>query len=483
MARRAVRADLGGQGTPTSREQASRPAISHPLSSIIHPSARSRWQGPLAGSYTPTRVERVLRSALSGNLTAQWELFDLMEDTSPRISKNLNELKRAVKAYDRSFAPWAEEDEAPSAEARSRARLVSRALWTMRSRADENQNGFDDTLYDILDAWGKGVSVLEIDWEVRLAGKAGLITAPRCTRWIHPRFYGYPPQQDWLGLNLTEIGLASANAGSSMLDATRNTQHVGNLQPTDGVFARFPQNKFLVCVSKQKSGHASVGALLRPLAFWWAASNFAQQWFLNFAQIFGLPIRWANYDPAVPGLMEQVTEMLTNMGNSAWGVFPTGTTIELQEPSRGTVENPQVSLLDRAERQYDILILGQTLTTDVRESGSRALGDVHKTVRDDIVRAAADFVAGVVNQQLIPAVIALNYNDHELPPELSLEPRKIEDARANAERDQILLGQGVALPKSWFYKRHNIPLPQEDEETVATAYDRHTQRAAIGGAA
>ena len=33
----------------------------------------------------------------------------------------------------------------------------------------------------------------------------------------------------------------------------------------------------------------------------WAASNFAQQWFLNFAQIFGLPIRWANDDPAVPG--------------------------------------------------------------------------------------------------------------------------------------------------------------------------------------
>ena len=438
------------------------------IQQIVRPSARDRWMSQAARSYTPERVEQILRSAVTGgNLVAQWELFDLMEDTSPRIKKNLNELKRAVKAYDRAVQPWAEEDEPPAPEAEERAKLVSRALWTMKPRADENQNGYDDTVYDVLDAWGKGIVVLETDWEVREAGKFGFITAPKCTRWIHPRFYGYPAQGDWLGLNTEEVRGARGEGRGEENQSLLTSSPTMKLTAVDGVYARFPENKFLICKCKTKTGHPTGFALLRALAFWWAASNFTQEWFLNLAQIFGLPIRWATYDPAIPGLLDKLCDMLADMGSQAWGAFPAGTNFELKEGPKAGTDNPQVALLDRADQQYDILILGQTLTTTQGDRGSQALGNVHERVKDDVVEAAAGFVATVLNEQLVPAIEYFNYNDNRLTPEICLEQKKVQDEKANAERDEILLGQGVEMPKPWFYKRHQIPLPAEGEEVIS----------------
>jgi phage gp29-like protein len=426
---------------------AARPAaLPVDLARIVRPSASHRWLLPGSNYLTPQYIETILRGALAGSQVQQWELFDLMEDTWPRLAKNLNEIKRSAIALDWKLEAWAEEETAPSATAQEKAKLVSSALWNMRPAADEDANGFPRTIYDLLDAWGKGVAVLELDWETRRAGRLGDIVAPRSSYWVHPSNYGWT-EEGWIGLVLPTTG--------------------------DGVFARrgqvqrFPENQFLVSVCKARSGHPLVGALLRPLAFWWCAANFTQEWFLNFAQIFGLPIRWANYDPNTPGLLDEVSDMLANMGSAAWGAFPAGTTLELKEAAKAGADNPQVALLDRADKQCDLLVLGQTLTTDVGASGSLALGAVHQSVRDDIVLAAAEFAAEVINQQLIPMILRLNFGDDDEAPEFCPAPRKLEDKKANAERDQILLGQGVEMPKAWFYERHDIPLPQPGEEIIA----------------
>ena len=56
-----------------------------------------------------------LRGALAGSHVQAWELFDLMEDTSPRLMKNLNEVKRAVVGLDWQLLAWQEEARPPSA--------------------------------------------------------------------------------------------------------------------------------------------------------------------------------------------------------------------------------------------------------------------------------------------------------------------------------------------------------------------------------
>lgn len=398
---------------------------------------------PLAATYTPSYIEQLLRGAIAGNHVQQWELFDLMEDTWPRLVKNLNQLKRSVIQLEWDLETWAEEDAPPSDSAEERRKLVSTAVWGMQPAADTDGSAFEDIIYDVLDAWAKGLSVIELGWEVRDAGALGQIVAPKEGWWVHPQNYA------WGTTN--RLGLVIP--GSQNLDP-------------------FPEDKFLIARCKAKTGQLSGNALLRALAFWWSAANFNQSWLLNFAQIFGLPIRWASYDPNQPGLLDKVSDMLENMGSAAWGAFPTGTTLDLKEPMKTGTDNPQITILDRADKNCDLLILGQSGTTEIsgpgKTGGSNAANEVLAGVEWKFVKAAADFAAGVLNRQLIPAILRLNYNqDATDAPWFSPHLEEQDDEKANAERDEILMRSGVAMPKKWFYGRHNIPLPQAGEEVIA----------------
>src|SRR5258705_2057428 len=63
------------------------------------------------------------------------------------------------------------------------------------------------------------------------------------------------------------------------------------------------------------------------------------------------------------------------------------------------------------------MLLGQTLTTEVHESGgNRALGQVHRRVQDEVMIAAANFVAKIFNTQVIPGILQYNWgNISEIP--------------------------------------------------------------------
>ncbi len=103
------------------------------------------------------------------------------------------------------------------------------------------------------------------------------------------------------------------------------------------------------------------GALLRPLVWWWCAANFSADWLLNFAQVFGLPLRWATYDATAPQeTVDRICAMLQNMGSASWGAFPNGTTLEVKaEGQKSGADTPQGDMLDRADKQCDLLVLGE----------------------------------------------------------------------------------------------------------------------------
>lgn len=427
--------------------------LSADLARILRPNAAYRWMMPQLAAITPQYIEMVLRGALAGSHVQAWELFDLMEDSWPRLNKNLNDVKRAAQNWNWKLKACQVEDEPPTDSATERMKLVSAALLKMQPDPAADENALDGTIYDILDARAKGLSVLETEWHMRNAGKLGDIIAPRSTCWVHPTCYAFN-QEGRLGLRM-ESGARSSGYGNTAFS------------PLPGLVQEFPENKFLIAICKSKSGSPLGGALLRPLAWWWCAANFSADWLLNLAQIFGLPFRWANYATgAGPDVVDKICSMLERMGSAGWAAFPEGTQLEFKEAGKAGDASPQGDMLDRADKQCDLLVLGQTLTSDVGNSGSRALGDVHMSVRGDIIESSTKFAAEIINRQLIPAILRLNYGDTEEAPEICAEPDKIEDQTANATRDKTLIEAGVQIPKKWFYKRHDIPLPQEGEKTI-----------------
>lgn len=428
------------------------------LMQIIRPDARERWAALDARGLTPERVQDILRSALgSTDVASQWELFDLMEDSWYRLSKNLQERKKAVVGLllggKLCVEPYEQTgSEEPSKLALAKKELVEAAMLASLPSATRNENGWRGCLFDALDAVGKGISVQEILWNrATLNGKPAIV--PRAYKWVHPVHYGYP---------FAFRVAADASDSETLLLAPRAMND----------WVEFPPDKFLVCVCKARTGHPATTALLRALAPLWMAANFSQDWMLNLGQLFGIPMRWATYDPSNPGLLPQIESMLENLGSAGWGAFPAGTTLELKEAAKAATDNPQAWLINFADTACDILILGQTLTTSAGNKGSQALGTIHDGVRGEIILGDALWLCEVLNEQWVPALMRLNFGSNDEDPWLELEQEEVKDAESMARRDSILIKDlGLPVVKSWFYDRHEIPEPSADDELFGNSVD------------
>jgi phage gp29-like protein len=286
-----------------------------------------------------------------------------------------------------------------------------------------------------------GHQVIEIRWEGREIG-----IVPRAGKVVPPRFYGYPyddrdeDKEDRLMFN-PEGGLMGYD------------------------YVDFPEHKFLLAINGGHPGHPTVAAPLRALTGYWLAAVYGLKWLMDFSQKFGIPFRWATF--ADPNDKSLVAQMMQQIGSGGWGVFPQGTKLELHDATKAASAVPQKELIEMADRQCDTFILGQTLTTDVGDSGSRALGDVHQGVRMDVMQGVTDFVADILNEQFLPSLIELNYGEASEVPTISAKFEKPKDEEAMARRDkELFVSLGLPVEKSWLYERHAVPVPDPESDDL-----------------
>lgn len=445
----------------------SAPAAPPQSTLLIRPSARDRWQSSLIAQYTPTYVENIIRGAMAGNLISQWLMFDLMERTWPRLTKNLNELKNAVNDLEWNLQPFALKGQKPTEEAQRRARIIEYIIWNMSPDIKRNENDLEDTVYDVLDALGKAIAVLEIDFadapvQVDLGKGFEPILPVLATRWVHPRYYGYPNYpvtSDELMLNAKEILFSNPAAGLSQDDGS--------------IWMPFPEGKFIISIIKQKSGHPINSGMLPLLGFFWAAQNFTWEWFLNYSQIFGQPLRWATYDQnASQETITLVETLLRDMGSSAYAAFPAGTQLQLLEAMKGGGENPQKVLIDAADTICDLVILNESMSSEHggaggRAGGTQAAATVGKTKRDERVHAIAGAAAKTLNQQFIKAICRRNFGDDSQCPYFEPAAKQSKDGVAVATKYKTLLSiNGVAVSKQQFYDDNDLVVPADGDDVI-----------------
>jgi phage gp29-like protein len=407
------------------------------LEPLINVEVEDRLLRELKRRLFPNDIEGILYSAITGDLYWQDQLWSLMVDTWPRLQTNLAKLKRAVSSIDYDVNAYVQDGEdKPSPSAVDKAGFVKRALAGMHGNPAKQYADFKETLENIIDSWVSGFTVMEVYWESR----EGIV--PQCTRWIPARYFRYPYLMD--------------DPDRLMLNPSGN---LGGTQLFD-----FPPNKFLVCVKTSHANHPVFSAMMRCLTPWWAASRFGLEWMMTYSQLYGIPQRIAYYEPGDDLVAQQLISMLRNSGAATWGVYPTNTKIEVQGAAGGGGHMPQERLIEQADRVCDILLLGQTLTTDVHESGSRALGRVHQSVWNETKEAAATYVAKVINAQLIPGIIAYNYGEAtELPSMRPVIDMPV-DLFATAQAMKII-GVDMRVPISLrdVYDLFELSQPEPDE--------------------
>jgi phage gp29-like protein len=156
--------------------------------------------------------------------------------------------------------------------------------------------------------------------------------------------------------------------------------------------------------------------------------------------------------------MQVVAEQLDKMVQDAIAVIEDDQHIEpLDIGTRSASSDLYRDLIRHMNDEIAVAILGQTLTTEVRE-GSRAAAEVHMVVRDDIAAKDRHMVAGVMDR-LIRWVWELNFQG-PAPTWQWIEEN--DPQKVWAERDDLLSRQ-IRFSRVYYQRRYGL---QDDEFDV-----------------
>lgn len=352
---------LGPDGQPIDDDTLFGPPMAGPTLTGV----RSPISGHPADGLTPSRLAAIHHAAASGDPLGYWELAEDIEERDLHYAAVLGSRRRQVAQL--SVHVEAASD---NAEHVRHADLVRD--WLKRGVLDA-------ALFDMLDAIGKGYSILEIEWE-----STPERVAPRALTWRPMR---------WFELDRTD----------------RETPLL-----IDGGGRRVPlaSHKFIIHKHPSKSGLTVRSGLARVASWAWMYKAFTVRDWAIFAQNYGMPVRIGRYHPnATDADKEILWRAVANIAGDCAAIIPQGMEIELialESAKSGAAGQLYSERADWMDRQISKLVLGQTATTDAI-AGGHAVGKEHRLVQEDLERADAKLISATLSRQLVPLIISFNF--------------------------------------------------------------------------
>jgi phage gp29-like protein len=371
---------------------------------------------------TPERLAAIFREADQGDVMRQAELFEEMEEKDAHLGSVLQTRKLAVAGLE-----WEVVAASRSGEDLRAAAFVKEALeWV---------GNWDDALIDMLDAIGKGFSVLEVMWEIA----EGQAWVDRLI-WRHPkRFTFYSKER--------------------ILDLPRL---LTDAEPVYG--EELVPNKFVVHRCRGRSGAAPRAGLLRPCAYMYLFKNYTLKDWVIFNERYAQPMRVGKYGP---GASEEERRVLRNavfnLGVDAAAVISDSTVIELLESAeKGGSPDVYGRLIDFCDRSMSKAVLGQTLTTE-QTQGTYATASVHQMVMHDSLEADAKALARTITMQVVRPLVEFNFGTDRSLPSFKFLYEAREDLKALAETYRTVAELGVKIPRRLLHERFGVPMPEKGD--------------------
>ncbi|KAA6346425.1 hypothetical protein EZS27_006075 [termite gut metagenome] len=197
---------------------------------------------------------------------------------------------------------------------------------------------------------------------------------------------------------------------------------------------------------------SSLGLFLRVATQTIPKKNMLAFWDM-FGEMFGMPIRIGKTITRDPKERTKIEKMLAGMGAAAWGLFPEGTEIEIKETTRGDAFQVYDKRIERANNEISKGILNQTMT--IENGSSLSQSQVHLEVFNNVIDGDADFIRDLVNDSLLPRMIAhgfplkgLRFNWDE---SLDYTP----DEQVNYE---TMIADHWEVDPEYFVKKYKIPI-------------------------
>ncbi|ENZ22813.1 DUF935 domain-containing protein [Enterocloster sp. 210928-DFI.2.20] len=371
---------------------------------------------------TPVKLARIFKEADAGDPFRQMELFEEMESKDTHLFSQLQTRKLAVTGLDWEVQPFSQDG-------------TDQEIAAFVEEQLKELDGFSDNLMDILDAIGKGISFQEIEWEYR----DGHVVVGNI-EYVHQKKFYYDTLTDALML--------------------RTEAFPGGIP--------LPENKFIVHRYKARSGHPSRYGVLRVVAWMYLFKNYDLKDWVSFCEVYGMPLRLGTYDATASEKDKAaLMDAIVRMGTDAAGIVPSGTDIKFIESNKQSSVDIYERLARFCDEQMSKAIVGQTLTSD--SGGSYAQSKTHNDVRKDLTEADCKAVMETVRRDLIRPLVEFNFGIRAHVPYFVLNATDTDDLKETAEIVNTLAATGLEIPKSWLYKKFNIPAPEKGEETIGKA--------------
>lgn len=386
-----------------------------------------------ARGLTPSKLAHILDEAENGDIRAQAELFEDMEEKDGHIAAELGKRRRAL------LLPW---QVLPPDNPTPFEQGITDKLRELMDAVP----AFDDVLYDMTDAIGKGFACLEIEWQKQ-------------DGWWLPASLTHRPQS-WFLLHRGERQELRLRSNTTQPDGSNGEP----LLPFG----------WLVHTHRAKSGWLERTALFRQLVWPYLFKNYSVGDLADFLEIYGIPLRLGRY-PASASEKEKSTLMraLVGIGHNAAGIIPEGMNMEFIDAVHGDPAAFQL-MMDWCERTQSKVILGGTLTSGADgKTSTNALGNVHNEVRHDLRDSDIRQLNATLTAGLLHAIATVN---GLMPPEgarrapvLRLKVEDTEDITTFAQALPALVNIGFQIPVQWAQERLGIPQPDAGEDVLHPA--------------
>lgn len=386
---------------------------------------QSHYGGHPSSGLTPGRIAAILKDAERGNLIAQCELAEDMEEKDAHIQSELGKRRLALMSV-----PW--NITAPpgaSAEEKRDAEMIESLL--------RSATWLDDAIFDAADAILKGFSNQELHWDY--IENTHVIVG---CEWADPSWFQVHPNE----------------RNQLML---RDGSHTG---------MALRQFGWLSHRAKSKSGYITRTGLARVLAWPYLFKNYSVRDLAEFLEIYGLPLRIGKY-PEGASQTEKATLLraVMSIGHNAGGIIPKGMEIEFEKAADGA-SDPFMAMVAWAEKSQSKAILGGTLTSQADgKSSTNALGNVHNDVREDIRNADLKALQNSITRDIIYPLYALNCRSYQSPhrhPRFEFDTSEAQDLSALTSPLKTLVELGIQIPQSWIHEKGRIPMPANNEPVL-----------------
>lgn len=299
----------------------------------------------------------------------------------------------------------------------------------------------------ILDAPLFGVSILEVMWATD-------------NRNIYPESVEQKPQEWFFFDNDNKLNIRYDYMNESSYTVNKGIP--------------VPENKFLLVQNSptymNPYGNKALSRCFYPVTF----KKAGMQFWLTFIEKFGNP--WVIGKQPRNSNDEDTNDLLnalSNMVQDAVVVVPDDSSVDILEMKSTSSSESFLTFLEFQNTEISKAILTQTLTTEIKNTGSFAASKTHDDKLQSLVNSDKKLVEGALNK-LIEWIFKFNFNkpfDFVLPSYRLYEEEQVDLGRS--ERDKNLVGM-VKFTAQYFKKYYNL---DDEDFTVPDAAAKTTQPA------